>query len=373
MRSLRCESRGKAWILLSLLPLGCQRPPAKATIGYAFPNFGRPQVLVARDEIATTAKPGHPEITIVFDSLGRDEPSDIEMERAQRMVSFPNVVAVVGHGGSRGSLAGAVIYNEAEVPQIVPLGTSRQLRTAGPWTFMLAPDDSAEGAFLGDFLERLGSIRTITMFYVNDEYGTGLRDGIIASLERHRLRLLDLVPVNPGSDLPTMVDATLLHGRPHAIVCATRSVETGEIAALVHRAGLKIPIVAGDGALILPELADRAGPAADSLYVVGFWAADNPDPVSRAFVSRFQRIAHRDPVSSDAMEHDAIMLLVQAIREVGPDPRRIRDYLLSLGSTRPPYHGVTGNVTFQKTHPARLIMFRLQQGRPVRFSERDGR
>src|SRR2546427_12789968 len=57
-------------------------------------------------------------------------------------------VGVVGHGSSRGSLVASSVYNEAGIPQITPPSTSRLLHAVGPWAFMLAPDDSAEGAFM---------------------------------------------------------------------------------------------------------------------------------------------------------------------------------------------------------------------------------
>src|SRR5207245_5907500 len=69
-------------------------------------------------------------------------------------------VGVVGHGSSRRSLVASSVYNEAGIPQITPTSTSRLLHAVGPWTFMLAPDDSAEGAFMAAFAaERLGARR----------------------------------------------------------------------------------------------------------------------------------------------------------------------------------------------------------------------
>lgn len=359
-------------VALALIAVACHEQTRQVTIGYAFPSFGRPQVEVARDEIAEQAAADRLPISIVFDSLGTDEPSDIEVERAQRMVAIPGLVAVVGHGGSRGALAAAPIYNDARVPQLVPLGTSRLLRTAGPWTFKLAPDDSVEGDFIGAFVASRPGIRSVTLFFVNDEYGAGLRDGVTAALKRHGITLLDRVAVDPGSDLATLVDGALLRGAPDAVICAARSNETGAIAALMRDRGHQVPVVAGDGALLLPNLVNVAKEAADSIYVVAFWSADATDSMSQAFVARFQRLLHRTPVSSDAMEHDGIMLIVHAIREAGPSPKAIADYLRALGKSRPPYLGVTGPITFLPDRPTRLTMLRLSHGEAIRVPSDDG-
>ena len=174
-------------------------------------------------------------------------------------------VGVVGHGSSRGSLVASSVYNEAGIPQTTPTSTSRLLHAVGPWTFMLAPDDSAEGAFMAAFAaERLGA-RRVSIFFVNDEYGAGLRDGVRAELQQRRVAVLDEVGFGTESDYAALVGASLRRGRPDVIIIAGR--------------------------------------AADSIYVVAFWLPDAPDSLSRAFVERFRRIAGRVPQSSDAMSH----------------------------------------------------------------------
>ncbi|HWA40528.1 MAG TPA: ABC transporter substrate-binding protein, partial [Gemmatimonadales bacterium] len=84
-----------------------------------------------------------------------DQP-DAEVALAERIAADPTVVAVVGHFRSRGSLAAAPVYARYGVPQIVPGATSHLLRSAGPWTFVLAPTDSEQAAFLGDQAAAMG-------------------------------------------------------------------------------------------------------------------------------------------------------------------------------------------------------------------------
>ncbi len=334
-------------------------------IGYAFPVWGTRTVRVARDEIRSW-EPAAPPIRIVYDSIVQGDPADVEVERAQRMVETPGLVGVVGHGGSRGSLAAAPVYNAAEIPQIVPTGTSRLLADAGRWTFALAPNDSVEGAFMGRFIdERLGA-RSVSVFFVNDEYGEGLRQAVATELDRRGIEILDQIPVNPNTDFEAVVDASLQRALPDVIVSAARHVATGRIARIARTHAPAIRVVAGDGALFLPALVEIAGAAAASIHVVAFWLPDASDPAARAFVRRYRRIVGEPPVSADAMSHDALMLLAHAAREVGPDPPGIRDYLLELGRNRPPYRGVTGPISFTPDRPTNLIMARLEDGRPVR-------
>ena len=359
-------ARGRSLALLGALTWGCARGRPTAVIGYAFPRWGEEAVRAATDEVASWPSAHRPVIRIIYDTAFTSDPADVEVQRAQRFAAMTDLVGVVGHGSSRGSLVASPVYNEAGIPQIAPTSTSRLLHGVGPWTFMLAPDDSAEGAFMAAFAaERLGAQR-ISIFFVNDEYGAGLRDGVRAELQRRRVAVLDEVGFGTESDFAALVGASLRRGRPDVILVAGRQLATARIARAAESRAPGMRVVAGDGALVLPALTDAAGRAADSIYVVAFWLPDAPDSLSRAFVERFRRIASRVPQSSDAMSHDALMLLAAAVRDVGPSRVAIRDYLRELGRERAPYPGVTGPISFRPDRAPRLVMARLAHGVPVR-------
>ncbi len=350
-----------AWI--TLVFAGCRTVPDVVVIGFAAPPSDSGVVTVTREELAQLpAIAGGLETRLDFVDIGIGVPADIQVQRATDLVRVPGLVGVVGHGGSRPSLAAAPVYNAAEVPQIVPTGTSRRLRDAGPWTLRLAPDDSIEGAFIGRFVaDRLGAHR-VTLFYQNDEYGSGIRDGVITALGLRGIAVQFVAPVDSLTDFATLVDASLAAGVPDAVISGARARETGTIARLMRRSAPRSRVVVGDGALPLPVLAREAGPAVDAVYVVSFWMADATDSLSRAFVARYRRLVGVDPVGAQAMSHDGLMLLAQAIREVGQDRPAIRAYLLSLGRGRPPYLGVTGPISFQADRAERLVMMRMQGG-----------
>lgn len=91
-----------------------------------------------------------------------------------------------------------------------------------------------------------------------------------------------------------------------------------------------------------------------------------PNPESRAFVERFTRLTGHEPQSTDAMNHDALLLVARAAREVGPKRSAIRDYLRALGRTQPPYRGVVGAIAFTPDRPLLLHVARLRGRRAVR-------
>lgn len=314
---------------------------------------------MARAELAAHPVPGYT-IEVVYDTTVEGDTPEIEVHRAERFAAIPHLVGVVGHGGSRGTLAAAPVYDAAGIPLIVPTSTSRLLQEAGPWTFLLPPSDSVEGALLARFAVHGLGARRITIFYINDEYGVGLRDGAMLELEKLGATIVDRVPLGPNNELETLIDASFSREHPDVLLVAGTDQATGTIARI---AAARIPgmrVVAGDGALAMPGLARSAGPAASSIYGAAFWAAESGSSTDLAYVERFRSATGRAPLPSATMNRDAIMLLVQAVREVGADRARIRTWLERLGTSHPPFEGITGAITFRKEAAPRLRIVRVE-------------
>jgi branched-chain amino acid transport system substrate-binding protein len=294
-----------------------------------------------------------------------------EVDRAIRLAADSRVVAVVGPGGSREALETAPIYRAAEIPQVVPTATTRQLTGVGAWTFVLAPNDSMQAEFIAVFAtERLAARRAL-VFYLPDEYGLGLATASAAALLRRGVTVIDRIPVRPfGTCAPLTernayegaVDAAVGHDAPDVAVLATRTTETACLARALQRRVPGIRMLAGDGALVDERFVSLAGTAADSVYLVAFWHPGAVDSVGAAFVARFERIVRRRPRHDDAMFYDAVMLVMKAISVVGPHRDAIRGYLADLGVRRPAYVGVTGPIAFGPGARRPLVMTRIRRG-----------
>ena len=60
------------------------------------------------------------------------------------------------------------------------------------------------------------------------------------------------------------------------------------------------------------------------------------DARSTAFTSAYRRVTGALPSPATALQYDALMLLMTAVREVGANRKAIQAYLSALGGSRPP-------------------------------------
>ena len=351
-------------ILGSLALIACEKPTGAAVIGYAFPRDVQRAALVATADLPQDTTLGAIRIVGDWDSGGTE--SVVEIARARRLVALPRVMGVVGHAGSRGTLVTAPIYGEAGIPLVVPTATSVRLWEVSEWVFPLAPTDSVEAAFLGEVAVDGLKASRVALYFVNSAYGTGIRTELRRWLGERGLAMVDEVPYVAESDLETLVEASVRRSHPDLAVLVGRRVDVAQLAQLLHEQDPGMRMLAADGAYDdLAELISATGPAIDSLYFTTFWVPDTTVAIQREFVRRYRFETGREPSAFEAMRYDAIMVLAEAIRQVGPDRGAIRDWLASLGRSRPPYHGVTGDIAFRPGGRRGFVLVRIRDGAPV--------
>jgi branched-chain amino acid transport system substrate-binding protein len=288
-----------------------------------------------------------------------------EVDVATQLAAVPGIVAAVGHQDSRSTLLAAPVYDEAGIPLVVPNATSHALGAAGPWVFPVAPSDSQEGAFIADFATRTLRARSVALLYDNDEYGRGLRDGVRDALAAAGTPLVADAPIGAvcaGEDDATIALMTSHRPPPDVLVLAARQADA---ACIVRQARRRLPglrFITGDAVEINDGQVAAMGAAAESTYFVAFWYDGLTDARSATFTSAYRRITGVHPSPATALQYDALMLLMTAVRDVGANRKAIQTYLSDLGRSRPPYEGVTGPISFGAGRKRPLYMLRVRGG-----------
>ena len=279
-----------------------------------------------------------------YDAVDR---ADAEIALAESIAADPTVVAVVGHLRSRGSLVAAPVYSRAGIPQIVPTGTSHQLRVAGPWTFVLAPSDSAQAEFLVAEVAASGA-RRVLLFYSGEEYGEGMAIPLRNALVARQLVIVHEVRLGAGSDAPVLAEAAARRRDVDAAIILSDFRQTGRIAKVLVALRPALPLYASDGAMYPQGLRQMAGAAAESIRIVSTWAPDTTNAATREFLAVFRELAGREPTPSEALGHDALLYAHAAAVAVGPDRAGIRSWLAGQGGATPPHGAVTGATLHQR-------------------------
>lgn len=320
---------------------GCGRSDRCPTVAFAAGSQHSVAAAVAESLVAgpsaaarvcfrLTAQPHYEQI---------DQP-DAEVALAEQLAADPSIVTVVGHLRSRGSLAAAPVYARAGVPQIVPASTSRLLRVAGPWTFVLAPTDSAQAVFLAAAVDSVGARRAL-LFYSGEPYGEGLVEVTRTALRDRGITITDEVRLGMGTDVATLAEAAIRRRPVDVVVLMVDVSQAAEIARTIVPIKPGVRLLSADGADYPTGLRYYGGAAAESLWIVSLWRPNMADSAVRRYVERFRQLAGRDPTATEALAEDAMLFAEAAVRAVGPDRSAIRTWLAGPGGAVSPEGHVT--------------------------------
>jgi len=255
---------------------------------------------------------------------------------AQRFVSDPRIVAVVGHVNSGAMLSAARVY-DGRLAAVATTATSPSLTGISPWSFRVISSDSANGQTLAGYANRLGR-KHAAVLYENNPYGRGLAENF-----RHSFAgtIVSIDPIADGPDQNFEPYVTWFKRQQLDLVFVAGTEASGfAFLKEARRQQLAVDLMGGDGWQTLV-----GDPAAEGILVGAPFSVDDKRPEVQAFVNAYKRKYDGAlPDGNAALAYDATKLLAAAVLRVGPDRAKIRNHLASL---REPYAGVTGPIRFR--------------------------
>ncbi|MEO7985223.1 MAG: branched-chain amino acid ABC transporter substrate-binding protein [Gemmatimonadales bacterium] len=256
------------------------------------------------------------------------------------------VSAVVGHLFSGETLAASPVYNGGTDPVVAisPSSSSPDLTTAGKYTFRVCPSDLAHGAVLAHWVRDRLHLNVGALLYLNDEYGRGIRQTFVNEYSRIGGDLQSVDPyLGDKPEVGPYLDR-IAKSRPEFLVVAGNRGEAEEIIRQARKRGLTMPVLGGDGL----EGIQQAGALAEGVYLSSPYFPAIPTESNRRFVAAFMK-KYPDtgaPNQPAAGTYDAIYLLREVIARAGTGRDAVRRALAGVGTSTPPFEGVTGTIAF---------------------------
>jgi branched-chain amino acid transport system substrate-binding protein len=282
---------------------------------------------------------GHPFQVILRDDAGEGAEA---AKIAQEFVHDRRVSAVIGHVNSSGMLSAARIY-DGELAAVATSATSPDLSGISPWVFRMISSDSLNGIALANFASRFAQRGQVTaaVLYENNTYGRGLADSFRRSFHGD---LLSLDPINADVASAEPYISYLKTRKPKIVFIAGRVASGLKLLQEARRQGFNAIFVGGDGWQgIVSDTVSSEG-----AYIGMSFTPEDPSPAARAFVAAFEKKFKTVPDAHAALAYDATRVIAQALKEKGPDRRKVRDYLASLTRANA-YAGITGPAYFEDT------------------------
>lgn len=351
-------------VTMLLAAAGCHPRPGRVVIGIGLASNSYPGVMLAVNEI--NAAGGINGVRLEVEGLywkAIDDPYNPvdTLARANRFAQNQDLLAVIGHSDSVSTLSAASSYNANGVPQIVTIATNPAITGIGPWTYRMCLSDAAQGPALAEYAVNDWKKRRIAIFFVNDDYGSGLA-------QRFERRARDLGATIVGTfphrntlteddDEAIRMALTRLKEReaPDLIALFQRIGAAQHTLRAMREIGLQADVLGSDN-LAQYQLTDPPE-LAQGVRVSQFFSEDSANPRATRFARAFQDVTGKKPDYSHAFAYDAVYLLRDAIAGGGYSRAGVKAYLDRLIADQTQIDGAGGPFRFGADHDARRSLF----------------
>lgn len=262
-----------------------------------------------------------------------------------KLANDKNISIVIGHLCSSSTLAALPIYRSAGLPAISPTSTNVSIGKMSPYYFRNVYRDDFQGLFLARYAKQVRGIDTVAIMYEINDYSMGLMSAFMKEAVKQKINVLGTEAFTQETTdfKPQLAKFKMM--RPDAIFIPGYHPQALLIASQAASLGIKAPLFGADG-LDSPEMLKN--PDAEGLFVTTPFLVGSAGPKAAGFIDDHRKEYGEDPGWMTANTFDAFGMAVEAIKNVGENRERIREYLAGINSPETGYDGVTGLTYFDE-------------------------
>lgn len=291
---------------------------------------------------------GHPLEIIVYDDQSKPE----EASRwAKRLINEDKVIMIIGPNGTPTSKAAEQAAGAAGIPMIsMSGGYVPDPKVGWGWSVVHSTDQVIERQF--QYFAKKG-MKNIGVLNPNDALGQIADKAIAQYAEKYKVNIVKRESFNMNDINVKPQLTSIMSAKPEAVI----SFVTGEPAVKVRKEmneiGLNVPMLpphssATQAFLDLIGKIDNDKVLAAGGIITAYEQIPNDHPqkqVLEKFISQFQKDHNYVPGYIEGFGYDALNVAYHALKKVGTDPQKIKDYMENSGES---IVGVNGTFKFTK-------------------------
>jgi branched-chain amino acid transport system substrate-binding protein len=307
------------------------------------------------------AKPEFARLGYALELSAQDDTASPEVGGtiARRLLSDPEVLAVVGGLNSGVTIVASNIFAEDNLAMIAPATTANAITERGLSNVSrIAARDTQQGYIGGRFL--VSNLHAKTVYLINDKtaYGSGLTLEVEKYLRSKNITIV----ANEGTEeklefTPLIIKIKALN--PQVIYFGGIYTQIGVFLKQLRGAGIQTPVMGGHG-LDSKGLATIAGEASKGTYFTTVAAPKNEMPRAANFFAKYKTAFGKDADGYGAVAFDAANVELAALRTLIKAGQPLSRKAVSSQIRSSNLEGLTGNLRFDskgdRIHPKMYVM-----------------
>ena len=266
---------------------------------------------------------------------------------ANKLIEKDKVVGVASGAYSGPTRVTAPIFQKAGMPMVAGYAVHPDVtwdpkeKKPNDFCFRNGFLGEIEGAAAAEFAVKNLKAKKIALIFMDNDFGRAISSGFAERAEKLGAAVLTKQMYKfPGEKDFRPFLTRIKEGNPDVIFAAGYYNEAASIVRQSKELGIKSQILGEEG-FDSPKFLEIAGPAAEGVIIATNLDRDDPRPLVQNFLKNYRKAYNEDADMVGASSYDAFMILVNAIRKAGTDPKAIQKALLETKD----YNGLTGKIS----------------------------
>jgi branched-chain amino acid transport system substrate-binding protein len=292
---------------------------------------------------------GHPLDLIIYDTEGKPT---LAVTLVQKLIKKDNVCAIVGPLSSGSALAAIPTIEEAEIPNIALGASIKIVEPPKRWVFNTVQTDTNAVSRIYAFMKKKG-YKKIGLATVSNGFGDSGREQLMKIAPEYGIEIAAEERFGEKDADMTAQLVKIQSAGAEAVICWTVGPTEAVITKNWKQLAMKIPMYQSHGAASKKflEMTGKDGeglifPAPKVIVVDQIPESDPQKPVLVKYKNSYESTFKQDVSKFGGNAHDAIRIVIAAIKAVGPDRAKIRDYVENLKD----WMGIDGKYSYSPTN-----------------------
>ncbi len=266
---------------------------------------------------------------------------------ANKLIEKDKVIGVVSGSYSGPTRVTAPIFQKAGIPMVAGYAVHPDVtwdpkeKRPNDFCFRNGFLGEIEGAAAAEFAVKNLKAKKVSLIFMDNDFGRAISSGFAERAEKLGTRVLTKQMYKfPGEKDFRPYLTRIKEGNPDLIFAAGYYNEAASIVRQAKELGVTSKIMGEEG-FDSPKFLEIAGPAAEGVVIATNLDRDDPRPLVQNFLKNYRKAYNEDADMVGASSYDAFMILVNAIKKAGTDPKAIQKALLETKD----YNGLTGKIS----------------------------
>jgi branched-chain amino acid transport system substrate-binding protein len=266
---------------------------------------------------------------------------------ANKLIEKDKVIGVVSGSYSGPTRVTAPIFQKAGIPMVAGYAVHPDVtwdpkeKKPNDFCFRNGFLGEIEGAAAAEFAVKNLKAKKVSLIFMDNDFGRAISSGFADRAEKLGAKVLAKQMYKfPGEKDFRPYLTRIKEENPDLIFAAGYYNEAASIVRQAKELGITSKIMGEEG-FDSPKFLEIAGPAAEGVVIATNLDRDDPRPLVQNFLKNYRKAYNEDADMVGASSYDAFMILVNAIKKAGTDPKAIQKALLETKD----YNGLTGKIS----------------------------